>query len=97
MQRETNTVITIEEVGDQGEIFISSADKASIEKAMAKIKGITTMPIAGEIYEGTVKSIMLMLRICRIFAGQGRAVCIFLKYRTSALETLDGVLVQERR
>lgn len=58
MQRDTNTKIAIEEVGDEGIVTIASPDKTSIDKAMAIIKGITTIPIAGEIYEGTVKKIV---------------------------------------
>ena len=91
MQRETNTVITIEEVGDQGEIFISSADKASIEKAMAKIKGITTMPVAGEVYEGTVKSIMPYGAFVEFLPGREGLLHIS-EVSHKRLETLDGVL-----
>ncbi len=58
MQRETGTTITIDEVGDQGEIVISGDDKDSIEAAIEKIKAITAVPQTGEVYEAKVKSIM---------------------------------------
>ncbi len=58
MQRETNTVISIEEVGNEGHIEIASADKAGIEAAKNRIKAITQMPEVGEVYEGKVKNIM---------------------------------------
>jgi len=58
MQRETGTTITIDEVGDQGEIVISGDDKDSIEAAIQKIKAITAVPQTGEVYEAKVKSIM---------------------------------------
>jgi polyribonucleotide nucleotidyltransferase len=58
MQRETNTVISIEEVGNEGHIEIASADKAGIEAAKSRIKAITQMPEVGEVYEGKVKNIM---------------------------------------
>ncbi len=58
MQRETGTTITIDEVGDQGEIVISGDDKDSIEAAIRKIKAITAVPQTGEVYEAKVKSIM---------------------------------------
>ena len=58
MQRETNTTINIEEVGEFGIIDIASPDKASIEAAKARIRGITAMPEVGEEYEGTVKKIV---------------------------------------
>jgi polyribonucleotide nucleotidyltransferase len=58
MQRETNTVIVIEEVDNQGIIEIASNDKASIEAAKNRIKAITAVPEIGAIYEGKVKNIM---------------------------------------
>ncbi|MBO6080786.1 MAG: polyribonucleotide nucleotidyltransferase [Bacteroidales bacterium] len=57
MQRETNTVINIEEVGDFGVIDIAAANVDDINAAMERIKLITTLPEVGEIYEGTVKTI----------------------------------------
>jgi len=58
MQRETGTTITIDEVGDQGEIVITGDDKESIDAAIEKIKAITAVPQTGEVYEAKVKSIM---------------------------------------
>ena len=57
MQRETNTVINIEEVGEFGVIDIAAANVDDINAAMDRIKLITTLPEVGEIYEGTVKTI----------------------------------------
>jgi polyribonucleotide nucleotidyltransferase len=58
LQLKTNTVISIEEVEGKGIIEICSADKAGIEAAKARIKGITSVPEVGEVYHSTVKSIM---------------------------------------
>jgi polyribonucleotide nucleotidyltransferase len=58
MQEETGAVITIEEIDNEGRVEISAANKASIEAAMAKIKGIIAVPEVGEIYEGKIRSIM---------------------------------------
>jgi Polyribonucleotide nucleotidyltransferase (polynucleotide phosphorylase) len=58
MQEETGAVITIEEINNEGRVEISAANKASIDAAMAKIKGIIAVPEAGEIYEGKIRSIM---------------------------------------
>ncbi|MDR2854494.1 MAG: polyribonucleotide nucleotidyltransferase [Prevotellaceae bacterium] len=58
MQLETNTVITIEEIGNQGRIEISSNNKASIDAAIALIRGIVALPEVGEVYDAKVKSIM---------------------------------------
>ena len=57
MQRETNTVISIEEKDGVGIIDIASANLENVQAAVARIKSITTIPEVGEIYEGKVKSI----------------------------------------
>ncbi len=58
MQEETGATITIDEVDGVGKVQISAPNKDSIDAALAKIKGIVAIPEVGEIYEGTVRSIM---------------------------------------
>ncbi|KAA6301446.1 MAG: Polyribonucleotide nucleotidyltransferase [Candidatus Ordinivivax streblomastigis] len=58
MQEETGAVITIEEINNEGRVEVSANNKPSIDAAMAKIKGIITVPEVGEVYQGTVRSIM---------------------------------------
>ncbi len=58
MQADTGTTINIEEVGDQGIVSIASSDKASIEKALERIRQITFEPSIGDVYEAVVKTIM---------------------------------------
>ena len=58
IQAETNTVIAIDEIDDQGRVEIASADKASIEAALAKVKAIVAIPEAGEVYDAEIKSVM---------------------------------------
>ena len=58
MQRESGSTIVIEEVGDYGVIDIVSANKESIDKVIRQIKGITAIPEIGQVYDGTVKSVM---------------------------------------
>jgi polyribonucleotide nucleotidyltransferase len=58
MQEETGAVITIEEINNEGRVEVSANNKSSIDAAMAKIKGIITVPEVGEVYQGTVRSIM---------------------------------------
>ncbi|MCC6384032.1 MAG: polyribonucleotide nucleotidyltransferase [Bacteroidia bacterium] len=70
MQRETGTVITIEEVADEGIIEIASSDKASIEKAKARIAVITAVPTVGEVYNGVVKSIQTFGAFIEIIPGK---------------------------
>ncbi len=57
IQRETGTVISIDEVDNMGVVEVSSPDKTAMEAAINWIKGIITVPEAGTDYEGTVKSI----------------------------------------
>lgn len=70
MQRETNTVITIEEVNNEGVIEIASNDKASIEAVKQKIKAIVAIPEIGEVYEGKVKNIMDFGAFVEILPGK---------------------------
>ncbi|GAB2813822.1 polyribonucleotide nucleotidyltransferase [Ferruginibacter profundus] len=57
IQRETGATVNIEEVNNVGEVSIFSAQKDSLEKALAWIKGLVATPVVGDTYEGTVKSI----------------------------------------
>lgn len=70
MQKETNTVIVIEEVDNVGVIDISSSNKESIDKAVAKIRAITAVPEVGEIYTGKIKSIMPFGAFVEILPGK---------------------------
>lgn len=45
LQKDTNTVITIEEVGEIGHIEISGTDRAKINAAIAQINEITFVPV----------------------------------------------------
>ena len=57
IQRETGATINIEEVNNAGEVSIFSAQKDGLDKALAWIMGIVAVPVVGETYEGTVKSV----------------------------------------
>ena len=58
MQEDTGATITIDEEDGVGKVQVSAPDKAAIEAAIAKIKAIVAVPEVGEVYEGTVRSIM---------------------------------------
>ncbi len=58
IQEDTNTVITIDEEDGVGKVQVSAPDRDAIEAAVAKIKGIVAIPEVGEVYEGTIQSIM---------------------------------------
>ncbi len=70
MQKESGTTIVIEEVGDYGVIDIVSENKDSIDFVMNKIKGITAIPEIGEIYQGTVKSVVPFGLFVEILPGK---------------------------
>ena len=58
MQEDTQTVITIDEEDGVGKVQISAPDRAAIEAAIAKIKAIVAIPEVGQVYHGTVRSVM---------------------------------------
>ena len=58
MQEDTGATITIEETDGKGHVQVSAPNKESIDAALAKIKAIVAVPEVGEVYEGTVRSIM---------------------------------------
>ncbi|MBQ2180058.1 MAG: polyribonucleotide nucleotidyltransferase [Prevotella sp.] len=58
MQEDTGATITIDEEDGVGKIQVSGPNKESIDAAIAKIKAIVAVPEIGEVYEGTVRSIM---------------------------------------
>ena len=58
MQEDTGATITIEEADGVGKVQVSAPNKDSIDAALGKIKAIVAVPEIGEVYEGTVRSIM---------------------------------------
>ena len=91
MQRETNTVINIEEVGEFGIIDIASPDKASIDAALARIKAITAVPEVGEVYEGPVRSILEFGAFIEILPGKDGLMHIS-EYDWKRIDTLDNYI-----
>lgn len=58
LQKDTDTVITIEEKGDIGFIEISGTDREKINQAITKINEITFVPVLGEVYNGKVVKVV---------------------------------------
>lgn len=58
IQKLTNTVITITEVGDEGVVNVSSTNADGLKRAVARINDITFEPKEGDEYEAVVASIM---------------------------------------
>ncbi len=91
MQRETNTVINIEEVGAFGVVDIAAANVDDINAAVARIKAITQVPEVGEVYHGVVKSIMPFGAFVEFLPGQDGLLHIS-EVDYKRLENLDGIL-----
>jgi polyribonucleotide nucleotidyltransferase len=70
MQRESGSTIVIEEVGDYGMIDIVSENKEAIDFVINKIKGIIAVPEIGELYKGTIKSIVPFGMFVEIMPGK---------------------------
>ena len=70
IQKTTGTTITITEAGDKGLIDIFGENKESMDAALARIKGITTVPEVGETYHGKVVSILEFGAFVEILPGK---------------------------
>ena len=57
-QEDTGATITIDEADGVGKVQVSAPNKDAIDAALGKIKAIVAIPEVGEVYEGTVRSIM---------------------------------------
>ena len=58
MQKDTDTVIAIEEIGEIGRIEIAGTDREKINLVIEKINEITFVPTVGEKYNGKVVKVM---------------------------------------
>jgi len=70
IQEKSGAIVTIEEVDNKGVVCISAPNVDSINIAQARIKGIVSKPEVGEVYEGTVKSIMPFGAFVEIMPGK---------------------------
>jgi len=70
IQKETDTVITIEEIDEKGHVSVSAPDGAAIDAAMKWIKGIVAVPEVGEVYNATVKNIVDFGAFVEIMPGK---------------------------
>jgi polyribonucleotide nucleotidyltransferase len=91
IQRETGTTISIEEKDQKGYVKVFAVNKDAIDKAMAWIKGIVSVPEIGGEYESTVKSIMPYGAFVEFMPGKQGLLHIS-EVSWSRLDNLDGVL-----
>jgi len=70
LQRETSSTIVVQEVGDFGVVEVFAPDKNNVETVLNRIRLITAVPEIGEVYEGTVKSILDFGAFIEIIPGK---------------------------
>ena len=94
MQEDTGATITIDEVDGKGKVQVSAPDKASIDAALSKIRAIVAVPEVGEIYEGTVRSIMPYGCFVEIMPGKDGLLHIS-EIDWKRLETVEDAGIKE--
>ena len=94
MQEDTGATITIDEVDGVGKVQVSAPNKESIEAAIAKIKAIVAIPEIGEIYEGTVRSVMPYGCFVEILPGRDGLLHIS-EIDWKRLETVEDAGIKE--
>ena len=91
IQAETNTIINIEEVGDQGIVDVASQNKDDIEAAIKWIKEICTVPEVGQVYNAKVVSIVEFGAFLEFLPGKEGLMHIS-EYQWGRTETLEGLI-----
>ena len=93
MQEDTGATI-IDEVDGKGKVQVSAPEKASIDAALSKIRAIVAVPEVGEIYEGTVRSIMPYGCFVEIMPGKDGLLHIS-EIDWKRLETVEDAGIKE--
>ncbi len=91
IQKTTGATVNITEVGKTGEVSIFSANKESLDQAVAWIKNIVSVPEVGDVYEGTVKGIKEFGAFVEFLPGKQGLLHIS-EIMWKRLESMDGVL-----
>lgn len=90
IQRETNSTISIEEKGEFGFVQIYTNDKAGMDAAVKRIKGIAAKAEVGMVYKGKVRSIMPFGAFVEFLPGKDGLLHIS-EISWERLETMDGI------
>jgi len=91
IQNTTGATVTIEEVDGKGHVSIFASDAEVLEAALGRVKAITQVPEVGEVYDGTVKSIMPFGAFVEFIPGKEGLLHIS-EIKWERLESMDGVL-----
>jgi len=70
IQNDTGATIVIEEIDQKGYVDIFAANQTTIDAALARVKAIVTLPEAGQIYKGKVKSLVPFGAFVEILPGR---------------------------
>ncbi|MEG1414714.1 MAG: polyribonucleotide nucleotidyltransferase [Mucinivorans sp.] len=70
MQKTTGTTITITEADGKGIVDVFGANKAGVDAAIDRIKGMTTVPEVGTIYNGKIRTIVEFGAFVEILPGK---------------------------
>ena len=90
IQKTTGATINITEVGKTGEVSIFSANKESLDQAVAWVKSIVSVPEVGDVFEGTVKGIKEFGAFVEFLPGKQGLLHIS-EIMWKRLETMDNV------
>jgi polyribonucleotide nucleotidyltransferase len=91
IQKTTGATVVIEEKDNRGIVNVFASNQDVMDAAVRRIKAIVAVPEVGEVYEGTVKSIMPFGAFVEFMSGKDGLLHIS-EIKWERLETMDGVL-----
>ncbi len=91
IQKETGATVIIEEEDNNGVVSVFAVDKAAMDAAVARIKGIVAVPEIGLVYEGKVKSIMPFGAFIEFMPGKDGLLHIS-EIKWERVEKMDGIM-----
>ena len=91
IQKETNTTIIIEEIENKGHVNIFASDEEEMNQALKRVRAIVATPEVGEIYDGTVKSIMPFGAFVEFMPGKDGLLHIS-EIKWERVENMEGVM-----
>ena len=96
IQADTDTIITLEEIDDEGHVEITGTKRAAIDAAVSRIRKIAFVPEVGDVYDGLVKSIQPYGAFVEIAEGTDGLLHIS-EIAHRRLKTVDEVLKEGDR
>jgi len=91
IQADTGATLVIEEIDGMGVIDISATNKESLDAALARVKGITSVPEVGEVFDGKVKSVVEFGAFVEFLPGKEGLLHIS-EIDWKRLDSLQGVI-----